>query len=98
MAGAVVLLRPLPLQERLRPAVAALLLQVGPQRVASMVPDHGPRVEPQRPPPLQDSPADIDVISRGAEPRVEPTDLREGGLAERHVAPRDVLRLLVGEQ
>src|SRR5207249_6001967 len=63
VAGEVVLLRPLSLQERLAPAVAHLLFPERPQRVAAMVPDHGRRAEPQRPAAFPPPPAQPDGVA-----------------------------------
>ena len=38
-----------------------------------MVPDHGSRAEPQRPPALPKPPADVDVVAGDAKLRIEPT-------------------------
>src|SRR5207245_8857331 len=48
MAGEVVLLRPLSLQERFGLAVTHLLFPERAHRATAMVPDHGPRAEPPR--------------------------------------------------
>src|SRR5207302_3639473 len=96
--GTVVFLRPLPLQYRLRPAVPDLLPPVGADRVPAVVPDHGGRAEAERPAPRLEPPADIHVVAGGPELRVEAADRLEAGLAERHVAAGDVLRLAVGQE
>src|SRR5512143_2180418 len=98
MPRTVVFLGPFLRQLTLRTAIADLLLPIGAQRVAPMMPDHGTRVEAERPAPRPQSPADVHVVPRGAEPRVEPADRLQAGLAERHVAPRNVLGLAVGEE
>src|SRR5207247_9133857 len=64
---AVVFLGPLALEHRLRPAVADLLAPVGAQRVAAVVPDHGGRMEAERPAGLLQPPAHIQLLARGAE-------------------------------
>ena len=63
-----------------------------------MMPDDRARVEAEGPPPLAQPPADVDVVPGGPELRVEPLDLQERRPSERHVAARDVLGFLVGEQ
>src|SRR6266540_825906 len=95
VTGRVVLLRPLPLEQGLSFAVPLLLLPVGPDRVAPVVPDHRSRAEPDGPPLLLQAPAEIHVVARGPELRIEPADRLEGGSAERHVAPGDMLGLAV---
>src|SRR5437879_2802805 len=85
MAGEVVLLRPLSLQERLGPAVAHLLFPERPQRVTAMVPDHGRRAEPQRLAAFPKPPAQVDVVSGDTELGIETADRLEGGLAHGHV-------------
>src|SRR5438445_12165760 len=92
---AVVLLGPLPLQHRLRPAVPDLLFPVGTQRVPAVVPDHGGGAEAQRPALLLQPPAHVHVVPGGAELRIEPADRLEAGFAARHVAPGEVLRLAI---
>src|SRR5881397_3980805 len=63
-----------------------------------MVPDHGSRVETQRPALLLQLPAHIDVVASDAELRIEPPYRLQGSFAKRHVTAREVLRLLVREQ
>src|SRR5207247_2760332 len=83
---AVVLLGPLPLEPRFRPAVPDLLFPVGAHRVPPMVPDHGGGAEAQCEASLLEPPAHIHVVAGGAELRVEPADRFEAGFAKRHVA------------
>src|SRR5438093_987300 len=73
----VVLLRPLALQHRLRPAVADLLLPVRAHRAPAVVPDHGGGTEAERPAPLPQAPAHVHVVARGAELEIEPPDRLE---------------------
>src|SRR3989442_15558932 len=63
-----------------------------------MVPDHGSRVETQRPALLLQLPAHINVVASDAELRIEPPYRLQGSFAKRHVTARNVLCLLVGEQ
>ena len=77
LPGRVVLLRPLPLEQRLGLAVAVLLLPVRADRVAAVVPDHGRGAEAERPAALLEPPADVDVVAGGAELRVEAADRLE---------------------
>src|SRR5215211_8616240 len=81
VARRVVLLRPLPLEKRLRPAVATLLAPVGAQRAPPVVPDHRRGAEAELPPQLAQPPADVDVVACHAELRIEATDGREIGRA-----------------
>src|SRR5215471_454719 len=98
MAGAVVLVGPLAFQQRFGLAVAPLLLPVGPYGGTSVMPDHGSRAEPQRPAPLLQPPAHVDVVAGSAELRIEPANGTQTGSPDRHVAARNVLRFLVGEE
>src|SRR5438094_9429303 len=98
MAGDVVLLRPLSLQEPLGPAVAHLLSPERAHRVAAMVPDHGRRAEPQRLPAFPQPPAQVDIVSGDTELRIEAAHRLEAGLADGHVAPWNVLRFLIGHE
>src|SRR5207237_3421138 len=98
MPGRVVLLWPLPLQDRLRSAVPALLLPVRAHRAPGVVPDHGPCAESQRPFALLQPPAHVDVVAGHAKLRIEPANRLEGLLAERHVAARDVFSFTIAQQ
>src|SRR5205807_8812667 len=93
----VVFLRPLALEHRFGSAIADLLLPIGAERVAAVMPDHGGGMKAQGPPPLLQAPADVDVVPGGAELRIEPADRLEAFLPERHVAAGDVLRLAIAE-
>src|SRR5205823_6537954 len=86
VSGRVVLLRPLALQQRLGPAVAPLLLDVGAQRAASVVPDERRRAEAERPAELLQTPADVHVVAGGPKPGIEAVDQLEAGPSERRVA------------
>src|SRR5207244_10209481 len=89
---------PLALQHRFRPAVADLLLPVRADRVPAVVPHHGSRAETERPPPLLQPPAHVDVVAGHSELRIEATDRLEASSAERHVAAGGVLGVAVGEE
>src|SRR5439155_17537079 len=91
--GGVVALGPLALQQRLGRAVATLLAQVGAHGRAAMVQDDGAGAEAGAPAVLLQPPADVDVIARGAELRIEAADRLEVGLAHGEVAARQVLGL-----
>src|SRR5437763_1191436 len=95
---AVVLLGPLPLQHRLRPAVPDLLFPIGAHRVPAVVPDDRRRAETQGPAVSLEPPAHVDVVAGGAELRIEPSDRLKTGLAKRHVAAGDVLSLAIAEE
>src|SRR2546425_7963885 len=69
------------IQQRLGLAVPPLLADVGVHGVAPEVPHHGRRAEADAVALLLQSPAEIDVVSGGAEDRIQPADLPE------HLAP-----------
>src|SRR5439155_2154284 len=62
------------------------------------MPDHSRRMESQCPALLLQPPAHIDVVTGNTKLRIKPPYGLEGGLPKRHVAARNVLRLLVREQ
>src|SRR5207247_4696665 len=76
-------------QERLGLAVAALLADVGLDGVAAEVPHHRRRAEADAMPALLNPPAQIHVVARGPEYRIEDVDLLEHLAPERQVTPRD---------
>ena len=84
-------MRVLPLQEGLGLAVSDLLSPVRLHRWATMVPDDRRRAEADPVAPLEQAPADVHVVRRFLEDRVEPADFLQSALPERHVAARDVL-------
>src|SRR6266704_14641 len=94
MAGGIVFLGPLAFQHGLGLAVAALLLPVGQHRIAPVMPNEGRGAEPQSPPFLLQTPADIDVIARNVELRIEPADGFEGHFAKGHVTPGNMFGFL----
>src|ERR1044071_9458360 len=61
--GQVVLLRPFPLQHRVRLPIALLLPPIRLHRVPPMMPHHRRRTEPQRPAPLLQPPTHIHIAS-----------------------------------
>src|SRR5215470_16796152 len=79
-------------------AVATLLLPVGADRITAVMPHHSRRAEADRPPPILQSPTQIDVISRRVKTRVEAVDREKRLSTECHVAARNVLSNLVREQ
>ena len=97
-AGAVVVGRPLALQQRLGLAVAVLLAQVAPDRVAAPVHDDRAGAEAEGAVRLLQPPAEVDVVSGDLEALVEAADLVEHVPAEGHVAAGDVLGLAVGDE
>src|SRR5213593_644991 len=74
VARAVVLLGPLRLEERLGPAVAPLLPPVGAHGAPPVLPHDGRRAEAERPSPLLELPAHVDVVPGHPELRVESAD------------------------
>src|SRR5204862_353557 len=98
LARAVVLLRPLPFEQRLGLSVTALLLPIGEHGVTAVVPHHCGRVKPESPSLLLQPPAHIDVVAGHTELRIEPADGLEARLPERHVAAGDMLGLPVGKE
>ena len=96
-AETVEVLRMPPFQDGLGLAVARLLLEVGADRVAPVVPDEASRAEADPVAALLEPPADVHVVAGLPEDRVEAADLLQRPSVERHVAARDVLREAVGE-
>ena len=72
-------------------AIAGLLLEVGGDGVASVVPHEAGRAESDLVATLLESPADVHIVAGFAVDGVEPADLPQGPTVERHVAARDVL-------
>src|SRR5438132_544996 len=95
MATAVVLLGPLPLEQRLGLSVLVLLFEIRGDRLAAVMPDNGARTEAERPTSLLHSPADVHVVPSDAEYWVEATDRLEARLPKGHIAARNVLGFLV---
>ena len=62
------------------------------------MPDDGCRAETERVADLEQAPADVDIVSRDAELRVESAHVFKGSLAEGHIAARNVLGVPVGDQ
>ena len=91
VAPGVELVRVLSLEESLGLAVANLLPPVRRRRRATMMPDHCRRTEPDSVAPVQQTPADVYVVRRLREDRIEPAYLFQRQLPEGHVAARDVL-------
>ena len=65
---------------------------------AAMVPDDRRRTEAELPALVLQPPADVDIVARRPELRVEPANGHKGVPPEGHVAARDVLCLPIGEQ
>ena len=95
---AVVLLRPLALEQCFRAAVPDLLLPIRAHRVPAVMPHHGGGTEAEGPTPLLQAPAHVDVVAGGTELRVESADRVQRHLPERHVAAGDVLSLAITQQ
>ena len=85
------LLRVPPRQPRLALSVAELLPPVGPHRRPMVVPDERRRGEPDLGAHGLEPPADVDVVGRAAEDRVEPAEREERLPPEGHVAAGDML-------
>src|SRR5438552_18984213 len=60
-----------------------------------MMPDDRRGAEADAIPPIEEAPANVHVIRGFGEDRIEPADLLESPLAERHVTARNVLSRLV---
>src|SRR5215217_4797954 len=98
MPEGVVPLRPFRLQQRFCLAVALLLLPICSDRIAAVVPNHRRRAEAKSPPPLLKPPADIHVVARHPESRVEAANRLELIFAKGHIAARNVLGYFVRQQ
>src|SRR5206468_7591876 len=98
LAGSVIFFRPFPFNHGFRPAVAHLLFPKSSQSPTAVMEDHGGRTETQSPSSVLDAPANIDVVSSNAELGIETADRLQPVPPKSHVASRDVLRFLVGEQ
>src|SRR5215470_8353337 len=95
MACGVVFLRPLALEHRFRSPVTLLLFPVRSHRVAVVVPDHSSGAEAKRSTAFLQTPADIDVVTGGSKLRIESTNRVEIHFPKRHIATRNVFRLVV---
>src|SRR5262245_32120189 len=98
MAGEIVLLRPFFLQEGFRFAIIVLLLPVGSNRIASVVPDHRAGAISQGPPFLLKPPADIHIISRNAKLRIKSVYGFQSGFPKSHIASWNMFGFSVGQQ
>ena len=87
----------LPHQQRLRFAVARLLLQIGFHRRTPIVPYKACRTEPNLAVPGLHAPANIDVIARFAEGRIEHPGFLQRPFVECHVAPGNVFGLAIAQ-
>src|SRR6266536_5313415 len=63
-----------------------------------MVPDNGAWAEPQRPAAIPQPPAQVDVVARRPELRVESTNFLQRAPSERRVAAGKVLGLAIGDE
>src|SRR5689334_18632197 len=98
MADRVILLGPLPLKQGFGSSIAALLPPIDRHLIAAMVPNHRRRAVANHEAALLEPPADIDVVARDAELRIEAANFQQGLPAEGHVTARDVLGLPVGDK
>src|SRR6266568_3944356 len=94
----VVLLGPLPLEQRLSFSVALLLFPIASHGLPAVVPDHRARVEAEAPAGLLQLPANVDVVAGDVELRVESANPLETFLTDGEVAAGHVFRLLIREQ
>ena len=85
-------MRVLELNEALGPSVSLLLAQIALDGASAMMPYHRARRITDGVALIEESPANVDVISRLSELRIESSDLQEHVAANRHVASRNVLR------
>src|SRR6266576_1536016 len=98
LSSGVIFSRPFPFNPGFCLAVTHLLLPKPSQSTATVVQDHSGWIETQSPASVLDAPASIDVVPSNAELGIETTNGLQPVSPECHVAPRDVLCLLVGEQ
>jgi hypothetical protein len=98
MTERVVFLWPLPLECRLGFAVSRLLTPVRADSVPPMMPYYSRGAEAECPAARLQTPADINVVARRAELRIEPADRLEAVCSKRRVATRDVLRDFICQQ
>ena len=86
------------IEHRLGVAVTALLSVVSLHRVAAEVPDEGGGREAQLVAGVEHAPANVDVVACGPELRIEAADFRERRFREDHVAAREMLGAILGDQ
>jgi glutamate dehydrogenase (NAD(P)+) len=79
-------------QQRFCPAVSELLFQVGPDRVAAMVPNECSRRKPDAESGVLESPAKIHIVACGPERRIKPCDRVECRPANGEVASGQMFR------
>jgi hypothetical protein len=79
------------LHECLRPTITALLAQEGTEPGSAMMPHQGSWVESDLPSTVEDTPAEVDVVTRRGVHGVEAAHLDEDGFEKGHVATRNML-------
>src|SRR5208337_5585175 len=84
-------------EQRLGATVAFLLVQIGPNRGTTAVPDKGGGGESNLVARVLQAPAQVDIVAGGTIDRVEQTHIDQVLAPERHVATGDVLGLPVRE-
>src|SRR6266550_5747047 len=98
LSSGVIFSRPFPFNHGFCLAVTHLLLPKSSQSTATVMQDHSGRIETQSPASLLNAPASVDVVPSNVELGIETTNGLQPVSPECHVAPRDVLSLLIGEQ
>ena len=98
VARAVVLLRPLALEQSLGPTVLKLLPPIRADGIAAVMPDDRRVSKTEARAGCLEPPAHIDVIAGYPKLRIESPDRAKRRRAKRHVAARDVLRFTIREQ
>ena len=88
----------LSLEQRLGLAVAPLLAEIGADRTAAMMQDHRARTEGDVLAGVKQPPADVDIVARGTELRIEAADLLQRWPVDRHVAAGHVLGDPIGHE
>src|SRR5688572_6121726 len=91
-----VFFRPLGFQQRLRFSISHLLFQICADRRAAVMPYHGARVKTDLPPPLQQTPANIDIVSGRSELHIKASDSSEFPCSKRAITTGNVLSIAMG--
>src|SRR5262249_4417227 len=84
-------------QERFSHSITVLLFYIIPDPRSPVMPDKSRRTESNVVTCLLQSPADIDVVTRGAKNRIKTANFHQGPLVEGHVATGDMLGLAITE-
>src|SRR4029450_3211312 len=98
MSQHIIFFWPFLLEQRFRLAVPLLLLPIGSDRIAAMMPDHGCRAKANGPTLLLQAPAHIHVIASRTKLWIKPSNGLQGRFPKRHVTPWDMLCLRIGEE